>query len=97
MALTYHPSTLKLKNEIINNSPEMRTFFEHLEDRITVHPELGLPDTCLLDNGKSVSCYKQSIEVYLFSGRIRYGRSQLTLLYLFNNEVIFIFKIYFSV
>ncbi|MCL2252718.1 MAG: hypothetical protein FWC12_12505 [Treponema sp.] len=96
MALTYHPSTLEIKNEIIANSSEMQTFFEHIEERITNHPELGLPDMCLLENGKSVSCYKQSIEVYLFSGRIRYGRSQLTLLYLYNNDVIYVFKIYFS-
>jgi len=55
----------------------MAVFFERLEARIESHPELGLPDTCLLENGKSVSCYKQNIEVYLFSGKIRYGRSQL--------------------
>ena len=70
----------------------MSAFFERLEVRIITHPELGLPDTCLLANGKTVPCYKQSIEVYLFSGRIRYGRSQLTLLYLFNADVIYVFK-----
>jgi len=96
VALIYHPSTFELKNEIITSSPEMAAFFDHIEERITNHPELGLPDACLLENGKSVLCYKQSIEVFLFSGRIRYGRSQLTLLYLFNDDVIYIFKIYFS-
>lgn len=96
MALTYHPSTLNLKNEIISNSPEMTSFFERLEARISEHPELGLPDSCLLDNGKTVICFKQSIEIFLFSGRLRYGRSQLTLLYLYNADVIYVFKIYFS-
>jgi len=62
--------------EIISNSPEVTPFFERIEKRIQEHPELGLPDTCLLKNGKSVTCYKQSIEVCLFSGRIRYGRKQ---------------------
>jgi hypothetical protein len=96
VALTYHPSILKVKTDIISGSPEMAAFFERLESRITAHPEFGLPDTCLLENGKSVSCYKQSVEVFLFSGRIRYGRSQLTLLYLYNNSTTFIFKIYLA-
>jgi len=96
VALTYHPTTLNYKNEILAASPEMASFFERLESRIIDHPELGLPETCLLENGKSVLCYKQSIEVFLFSGRIRYGRSQLTLLYLYNNDVTYIFKLYFS-
>jgi hypothetical protein len=74
----------------------MASFFARLEARITEHPELGLPDSCLLDNGKTVLCYKQSIEVFLFSGRLRYGRSQLTLLYLYNDDVVYVFKIYFS-
>ena len=96
MALIYHPSTLNLKTEIISTSPELAVFFERLEARIESHPELGLPDTCLLENGKSLSCFKQSIEVYLFSGKIRYGRSQLTLLYLYNVLTICVFKIFFS-
>jgi hypothetical protein len=74
----------------------MLPFFESIEKWIATHPELGLPETCLLANGKTLPCYKQSIEVYLFSGRIRYGRNQLTLLYLFNDDTIYVFKLYFT-
>jgi len=79
VALIYHPSVIKQKSETISNSPEMSAFFDRLEVRIIAHPELGLPDTCLLANGKTVSCYKQSIEVYLF-----------------NDDVIYVFKLYFT-
>jgi len=96
VALIYHPSIANLKNKIISTSPEMSSFFDNLEARIRAHPELGLPETCLLESGKSISCFKQSIEVYLFSGRIRYGRKQLTLLYIFNDDTIYIIKIYFT-
>ena len=96
MALIYHPSVIKQKNETISASPEMSAFFDRLEARIIAHPELGLPEACLLANGKTVTCHKQSIEVYLFSGRIRYGRSQLTMLYLFTADLIYVFKLYFS-
>jgi hypothetical protein len=96
VALIYHPSTLKQKQEAVAKEPELAGFFDRLEKRIEGDPELGLPDTCLLENGKSVSCFKQSVEVYLFSGRIRYGRNQLTLMYLYNESTILIFKIYFS-
>jgi len=96
VTLIYRPSVNEQKNGIIAASPEMLPFFENIERWITAHPELGLPETCLLENGKTLPCYKQSIEVYLFSGRIRYGRSQLTLLYIFNNNTIYVFKLYFT-
>ena len=83
MALIYHPSVAKQKDEIIAASPEMKSFFERIEKWIATNPELGLPERCLLESGKTVQCFKQSIEVYLFSGRIRYGRSQLS--YTSNN------------
>lgn len=93
--MTYHCSAEKKKAEILIQYPEYSKFFDKLENRILSHPEAGFPDSSLLGNGKPITCFKQSIEVYLFSGRIRYGRRQLTLMYLYNNDTILIIKIYF--
>jgi hypothetical protein len=94
--LTYLNSVEKLKKDILEQSPEMEKFFSKLEQRITDYPDMGFPDSTLLADGKSVLCHKQSIEVYLFSGRIRYARSQLTLMYLHNEDVIVVLKINLS-
>jgi hypothetical protein len=94
--LTYHPSILKVKEQCIKISPEKEEYFEHLEKLIREHPETGIPDSCLLTNGKTIMCYKKAIKVYLFSGRIRYERSQITAQYFFNDKVIRIFNLYFS-
>jgi hypothetical protein len=95
--LTYHNFAEKKKTEIITQYPEYSKFFDKLEKRITEHPKEGFSDTCLLENGKSITCFKQNIEVYLFSGRLQYGRRQLTLLYLYSDmsDTILIIKIYF--
>jgi hypothetical protein len=95
--LTYHPYTLKAKEQCVILSPEKKEHFEHLENIIREHPEAGIPDTCLLKNGKTILCYKRTIKIFLFSGRIRYERSQLTAQYIFNDFVICIVNIYFSV
>jgi hypothetical protein len=78
----------------IKKAPEKA---EHLERLIKSHPEAGIPDECLLDNGKIIRCYKQTIKLFLFSGRIRYERSQLTAQYIFNDNVIFVFNLYLAV
>jgi hypothetical protein len=85
--LIYHPSILRLKEELIQKVPEKAEHFEHLERLITSHPEAGIPDECLLDNGRTVLCYKQTTKLFLFSGRIRYDRSQLTAQYIFDANV----------
>ena len=95
--LTYHPSMLRAKEQCIQTSPEKEDHFKHLENLIKEHPEAGIPDTCLLNNGKTILCYKRTIKLFLFSGRIRYDRSQLTAQYIFNNTMIYIFNLYFSV
>jgi hypothetical protein len=95
--LIYHPSALKLKETAIKKAPEKAEYFEHLEHLITSHPEAGIPDECLLNDGRTVHCRKQTIKLFLFSGRIRYDRSQLTAQYIFNSSVIYIINLYFSV
>ena len=94
--LTYHPFILKAKEQCIKISPEKEEYFEHLEKLIREHPETGIPDSCLLANGKTIRCFKKAVKVYLFSGRIRYERSQITAQYFFNDKVIRIFNLYFS-
>ena len=95
--LTYRPSTLKVKEQCIEMSPEKEEYFKHLEKSIEEHPETGIPKTCLLENGKTIQCYEKTTKLFLFSGRIRYERSQLTAQYVFNDDTIFIFNLYFSV
>ena len=95
--LTYHPSTLKAKEDCLKIAPEKESFFNDLEKRIREHPEAGIPSECLLKNGKTVLCYQQTTKLFLFSGRIRYDRSQLTAQYVFNDSAIFIINLYFSV
>jgi hypothetical protein len=88
---------LKIKEQCLKTAPEKIEFFNSLEKDITEHPETGIPDTCLLKNGKSIICYRKTIKLFLFSGRIRYDRSQLTALYIFNDNMISIINLYFSV
>ena len=95
--LIYHASMLRVKEEALRLAPEKTEIFNHLEKMIQNRPEAGIPDTCLLNNGKTVKCYKQTTKLFLFSGRIRYERSQLTAQYIFDDNVIFIFKLYFSI
>ena len=95
--LTYHPSMLKVKEECLRITPEKEPSFNDLEKRIMEHPESGIPSECLLKNGKTVLCYQQTTKLFLFSGRIRYDRSQLTAQYIFNDDAIFIINLYFSV
>jgi len=95
--LIYHPSMLKVKEQCIKTSPEKEEYFNDLEKRIREHPEAGIPDTFLLKNGKTIHCYQKTTKLFLFSGRIRYDRSQLTAQYIFNDDTILIFNLYFSV
>ena len=95
--LIYHPSMLKVKENCIKIAPEKTDYFIRLEKNIAEHPEAGIPDTCLLRNGKSIVCYRRTIKLYVFSGRIRYDRSQLTAQYLFNDESVIVINLYFSV
>jgi len=95
--LTYHPSMLKVKEECLKIAPEKEEYFNKLEKEIREHPEAGIPDSCLFKNGKSVPCYHMTTKLFLFSGRIRYERSQLTAQYIFNDSTIAIINLYFSV
>jgi hypothetical protein len=88
---------LKVKEECIKISPEKEGYFNELEKRIRDRPEAGIPSECLLKNGKTTLCYQQTAKLFLFSGRIRYDRSQLTAQYVFNDDMILIFNLYFSV
>ena len=95
--LIYHPSMLKAKEQCIKISPEKEEYFIHLEKSIKEHPETGIPSSCLLKNGKTIPCYEKTTKLFLFSGRIRYERSQLTAQYVFNDDKILVFNLYFSV
>ena len=95
--LIYHPSMLKVKEETLKIAPEKTEAFNNLEEMIKSHPEIGIPDTCLMKNGKTIHCLKQTIKLFLFSGRIRHERSQLTAQYIFDKNVIYIFNLYFSI
>jgi len=88
---------LKIKEHCIKTSPEKNDYFNHLEKSIVNHPETGIPKTCLLKNGKTIHCFEKTTKLFVFSGRLRYDRSQLTAQYVFNNETILIFNLYFSV
>jgi hypothetical protein len=88
---------LNLKERCIRTAPEKKEYINHLEKLIKEYPEAGIPDTCLLKNGKTIRCYKKAIKLFLFSGRVRYERSQLTAQYIFNNATIFIINLYFSI
>jgi hypothetical protein len=88
---------LEEKERRIKSAPELEKYFIHLEGLIQEHPETGIPDSCLLDNGKTISCLRKTIKLFLFSGRIRYDRSQLTAQYVYNDTAIFIFGLYFSI
>ena len=95
--LTYRPSMLKVKEECLKIAPEKKVYFNSLEKRIKEHPEAGIPSMCLLKNGKTIPCYQKTEKLFLFSGRIRYEKSQLTAQYVFNDDTILIFNLYFSV
>ena len=88
---------LKIKEQCIKMSPEKKEYFNHLEKSIVEYPETGIPGTCLLKNGKTVPCFEKTTKLFLFSGRLRYERSQLTAQYVFNNNSILIFNLYFSI
>jgi hypothetical protein len=88
---------LKVKEQCIKMSPEKEEYFNHLEKNIKNHPETGIPSSSLLKNGKSIKKKKKNTKLFLFSGRIRYDRSQLTAQYIFDDKIILIFNLYFSV
>ena len=95
--LTYHPSMLKAKEDCLKIAPEKELSFIDLEKRVREHPEAGIPSECLLKNGKTILCYQQTTKLFLFSGRIRYDRSQLTAQYIFDDSMIYILNLYFSI
>ena len=95
--LIYRHSMLKTKEDCLKIAPEKESFFNDLEKRVREHPEAGIPSECLLKNGKTVLCYQQTTKLFLFSGRIRYDRSQLTAQYIFNDSTILIINLYFSI
>jgi hypothetical protein len=88
---------LKVKEQCIKMSPEKEEYFNHLEKNIRERPETGIPSSCLLENGKSIPCYEKITKLFLFSGRVRYDRSQITAQYIFDDKTVFIFNLYFSV
>jgi len=88
---------LRVKEECLKIAPEKEVYFNSLENRIKEHPETGIPSSCLHKNGKTIPCYQKTEKLFLFSGRIRYDRSQLTAQYVFNDEMILIFNLYFSI
>ncbi|MCL1993521.1 MAG: hypothetical protein FWG66_11310 [Spirochaetes bacterium] len=95
--LIYRDSMLKFKEEILKTYPERAEVFGKLEKLIVSRPEAGIQDSCLLKNGKTLLCYKQTVKLFLFSGRIRYDRSQLTAQYVFDEKSAFVFNLYLSV
>jgi hypothetical protein len=94
--LIYHPSILKIKELCLKITPERTEYFEQLEESIKKHPETGIPSSCLLKNGKTINCFHKSIKLFLFSGRIKYDKSQITAQYIFNDDIIYIFNLYLS-
>jgi hypothetical protein len=94
--LIYHRSAQTFKDDLLSIEPERKEAFDRLEKILKSRPKIGLPDTCLLIDGRTVDCFKQTIKLSLFSGRIHYTRSQLTAQYIFNNETVFVFNLYLS-
>jgi hypothetical protein len=88
---------LKVKEQCIKMSPEKEEYFNKLEKVIREHPETGIPSSCLLENGKSISCFQKNIKLFLFSGSIRSDRSQITAQYIFDDKIIYILNLYFSI
>jgi len=96
-SLIYLPSTLKIKKQCLETSPEKIEYFNELEKYIINSPETGIPSSCLSKTGKSIPCFQKTVKLLLFSNRISYEKSQLTAQYVYNDEKILIFNLYFSV
>ena len=94
--LTCLNSVSQWKHEQITKYPEIIAFIEKLEKVIKEKPEKGLSDPMLSVNGKEIPCYKQSINIALFSHRHAIGFGYITASYVYNNTDALIVKMKFS-
>jgi len=65
----------------------MKLFIDKLKDIVENTPDKGLSDSFLSVKGKTVPCFKQSINLSLFPPKYALGYAFITALYVFNNKI----------
>ena len=85
--LTYLDSAYLWKHEQILQYPLIEEAIHKLEKMIMEKPEQGLPDPILSITGKSIQCFKHSVNIPLFSNRYAIGYNFITANYIFNKYV----------
>jgi len=94
--LTCLNSASKWELEQVSKYPEMKLFVDKLKNIVEKHPEKGLSDSFLSVNGKTVPCFKHTVNLLLFPHEYALGYDFISALYVFNNKEILIIKFYFS-
>jgi len=94
--LTWAGSVSRWELEQVSRYPEIRIFIEKLKKMIGEKPQKGLPDPFLSETGKTVPCYKQSVNISLFSFQYALGYNFITASYVYNEADAFIIKMSFS-
>jgi hypothetical protein len=63
---------------------------------ITERPESGKEEPVLSMGGKTIPCRRQSVRLNFFSERYAIGYDRLSALYLCNDEIAAVMRVYFS-
>jgi len=94
--LTWASSVSQWEHEQVSRYPEIRIFIEKLKKMVREKPHKGLPDPFLSETGKTVPCYKHSVNISLFSCQYALGYNFITASYVYNVSDAFIIKMAFS-
>ena len=89
-------SASRWKNSKISQYPDIRAFIEKLESMVREKPERGLKDAELSVNGKTIPCYKHSVNISLFPHRNAIGYGFITANYTYNKSIVYIVKMNFA-
>jgi hypothetical protein len=95
--LTCRNFASRWEREQISKYPEIKLFINKLKNMIENHPEKGLPDSFISAKGKTVPCFKRSINLSLFPPQYALGYNFITAQYIFDDKIIYIFNLYFSI
>jgi hypothetical protein len=82
--------------EQVSKYPEIKLFIDKLKNIIEKRPEKGLPDSFISVKGKTVPCFKHSVNLSLFPHQYALGYNFITALYVCSKTDILIIDLHFS-